>query len=433
MKKNLVLFACVAGLVACTEHDPESADLFGNDPVSIKLTDGKFKDKRDGNEYSVVKVGNQLWMAENLRYADSSKTKNLKGNIWCYENSKDNCEKYGPLYSWTAVVDLESKYASKEAATKFSYFQNQVQGICPENWRVPSVDDWNKLASYFESISGAELVGTGMKAVDGWEREDSAEKALNRFGFYALPAGRKNSEDGTFMSSGKYAYFWSSTQIDDATSYGWTLRYDRDYLERGEYYKDHGMSLRCVLSVNYSDAKISGDLDSSYLDKIPFDYGKLEYEGHTYKTIKIDAQTWMAENMAYKTDDSWCYNDDEKNCDKYGRLYSFEAAKTVCPEGWRLPTAVEFEGLADFVSFGKMLRTREGWSDKGEAGMNLWGFNALPAGGRDAGDFFDLTLSSYMWSDNQSVLLLRYYDDAISVEPKESKSAFSVRCIKEKE
>ena len=129
MKKNLVLFACVAGLVACTEHDPESADLFGNDPVSIKLTDGKFKDKRDGNEYSVVKVGNQLWMAENLRYADSSKTKNLKGNIWCYENSKDNCEKYGPLYSWTAVVDLESKYASKEAATKFSYFQNQVQGI----------------------------------------------------------------------------------------------------------------------------------------------------------------------------------------------------------------------------------------------------------------------------------------------------------------
>ena len=427
MKKILLSVMWVAWLVACTDHVAEFDDRYETYNVSLELTNGKFTDKRDGKKYSVVKIGNQIWMAENLRYIDSSNTENLKGNLWCYENSKDSCEKYGPLYSWTAAMNIDKKYVS----TYVSYWETNSSGICPENWKIPSLEDWKRLLNSLSQINGDELVGPGMKTIKGWEQTDAASRALNRFGFYALPAGRRNSEGGDFMSTGRYAFFWAEDQIDEATSYGWSLRYDWDIFDNGKYYKDHGMSVRCVYSVNYDEAKITGEFDSTYLDEIPFEYGKMMLGERSYKTIKIGTQNWMAENAAYKIDESWCYNDDEKNCDKYGRLYSFESAKKICPEGWRLPIESDFDEFANFVSVGKALRSRSFWTEKGVRGMNLWGFNALPAGGRETGDFFDETYSFYMWGSNQSVLWLRYYDDAITISPKDSKNAFSVRCIEE--
>ncbi len=434
MKKILTSFACMALLVACGDKSADYDDLFANGKKSVTLTlkDGKFTDSRDGQKYSVVEIGGQIWMAENLRYSDSSKTPNLKGNMWCLENAKAACEEYGPLYSWTAATNLDKKYVSSIAtvANDASY---GVKGICPDGWRLPSSEDWQILNQYWvTNVIHGGPGGADFKSVDGWDEEDGIEKPLNRSGFNALPAGRRNSEGGNFMSFGKYAYFWTSNQVDAGTSKGWALLYSNNHLVDGDYYKDHGMSVRCIFDISSSyEANIDGDLDSSFLDAIPFDYGKMEIDERSYKTIKIGTQNWMAENAAVKTDDSWCYNDDEKNCDKYGRLYSFEAAKTVCPEGWRLPTADDFNTLKLLVQFGNNLRSRDGWTDKGMNGVNLWGFNALPAGGRESGDFFDVTYSSYMWAANQSVLMLRYYDDKISIEAKDSKNAFSVRCVEE--
>ena len=199
MKRLVLSLACLAWFVGC---DDQSASFDWNDKgsVSVKLTDGKFTDKRDGQKYSVVKVGNQLWMAENLRYADSSKTKNLKGNMWCHEDD-GNCEKYGPLYSWTAAMNLESKYNSSRATYTYDYTYG-VQGICPENWKLPTADDWQFLAQNLMLKSDGNPIGADMKAVEGWEEEHDIPKALNRSGFDALPAGRRNSEGG-FMSAGK--------------------------------------------------------------------------------------------------------------------------------------------------------------------------------------------------------------------------------------
>jgi uncharacterized protein (TIGR02145 family) len=127
-------------------------------------------------------------------------------------------------------------------------------------------------------------------------------------------------------------------------------------------------------------------------------------DGQTYKTVTIGTQTWMVQNLNFKTDSSYCYGDEEKNCDKYGRLYTWAAAvgkaedecgrarecnlppghvQGVCPEGWHLPSKVEWETL--FAAVGgeytaaKVLKSISGWKDNGN-GTDDVGFFVLPAG-----------------------------------------------------
>ena len=109
-------------------------------------------------------------------------------------------------------------------------------------------------------------------------------------------------------------------------------------------------------------------------------------DGKTYKTVKIGRQTWMAENLNYDIVGSRCFNDDAVNCFKYGRLYTWDAAISVCPSGYRLPDESEWEVLFQEVGgiseAGKMLRSKSGWADGN--GKDSYGFSVLPSGWTDA-------------------------------------------------
>ena len=173
-------------------------------------------------------------------------------------------------------------------------------------------------------------------------------------------------------------------------------------------------------------------------------------DGQSYDVVKIGGLTWMAENLNFETSGSFCTEDDSRNCKRLGRLYSWAEAKTVCPEGWRLPTKEDFESLvvvtsgkaAQFPSHsraGAALKSRDGWFKKGN-GSDALGFRALPAGYRGADGKFDgIGGYAYFWSatedaenreSNAFYLFLSFSSDAASINAFAKEDYRSVRCVK---
>jgi uncharacterized protein (TIGR02145 family) len=126
----------------------------------------------------------------------------------------------------------------------------------------------------------------------------------------------------------------------------------------------------------------------------------------SYRTVKIGGLVWMAENLNYKTDNSYCYEDKDDNCKKYGRLYDWSAAN--CPAGWHLPSAEEWDNLFKIVgdgdnsAVGRKLKSKDGWNDNGN-GADDYGFSALPGGSRSTfGDYSGIGINGAWWTSSPS-------------------------------
>ena len=149
-------------------------------------------------------------------------------------------------------------------------------------------------------------------------------------------------------------------------------------------------------------------------------------DGQTYKTVTIGTQTWMAQNINYKTKNgSWCYEDSISYCKRYGRLYDWKTATTVCPNRWKLPLNSEWNDLVAASggekTAGKRLKSKSGWKndwgksgnryeEKSGNGTDNYGFSALPGGGRDArGYFHSAGNNSYWWTNTVDGNIYIYY------------------------
>jgi uncharacterized protein (TIGR02145 family) len=166
----------------------------------------------------------------------------------------------------------------------------------------------------------------------------------------------------------------------------------------------------------------------------------------TYNLVEIGSQCWMSRNMNYSTEGSWCYGNSNANCEKYGRLYNFQTAKTVCPSGFALPSDSDFKILERELGMTQEDANKTGWRG-GEEGSKLknktgWdgnnesGFSALPAGAReDNGSYGGVARGTSFWTsteDSTSSWGRQLYSGFPGINrnilPQEG--AVSVRCIK---
>jgi uncharacterized protein (TIGR02145 family) len=167
-----------------------------------------------------------------------------------------------------------------------------------------------------------------------------------------------------------------------------------------------------------------------------------------YRTVKIGGQTWMAENLNYKTGNCWCYGDDESNCKKYGRLYDWNTAKNACLNGWHLPSKEEWDNLVEVAGgkkiAGKKLKSKTGWNKRkyGTSGNGTdgYGFSALPGGTRlySDGSFYGAGNIGNWWSATEYGAGDAYcrgmgYDggDRVDEDDVVKSYGFSVRCVQD--
>jgi len=349
-----------------------------------------FRDPRDKEVYRTVQIGEQRWMAENLRFK-------LKGS-YCYENKDYNCDRYGRLYTWASSMRLVEFFNTRRVGDR----NKGVHDLCPNGWHLPTNRDFMKMRSFVARKGKSGQAGTSLKTSEGWNRENRIPFGDDEFGFHALAAGERDYE-GIYMGLGEGAQFWTSTEYDAYGASLWQLRYDTGDFDHSMEGKDLGASIRCVEDKLYK-IKEPPPPPPKVVAKV------VKIQGRTMKTVHIGDQVWMANNLDAKVPGSYCYNDNDANCEKYGRLYTWPAAlklsdkfmttvakdsiskvrpKGVCPNGWHIPTVRDYNRLETYlkeidggVGVGVNLRSRTGWeeSDFSLPGENGFGFNAEPFG-----------------------------------------------------
>ena len=449
----------------------QSSSSVTNSYLNPNINYGEMTDSRDGQVYKTVKIGSQVWMAQNLNY----ETK----NSYCYNDSTTYCEKYGRLYTWAAAMDSVKIGCGNGLVCSPAY---PVQGVCPDGWHLPDTTEWNEMLV----IAGGgyiTLAGEALKSQGGWPSNENTTDAL---GFSAVPVGYKNYE-GVFKNMNKYVDFWSSTDIEDGYAYVLMLRseYDEAHLEYGG--KDDAVAVRCVrnepvassISLLCSEERESCETFDWSISKEKYLNSNIEYgsfvdsrDGQVYKTVKISNQVWMAQNLNYadsvKTPSlkgrSWCYGDQSEKCKVAGRLYTWSAAidsvqlatrdcgyghecaipsvvQGICPEGWHLPNKSELFTLSATAesngSGGSALKSQIGWYNNSR-NTDTYGFSAIPVGYRShTGKYLEAGGYMHFWADDEEdaessyATSLTYTLNSIRILYSNNKNdGLSVRCIK---
>ncbi len=190
-------------------------------------------------------------------------------------------------------------------------------------------------------------------------------------------------------------------------------------------------------------------------------YGEMldKRDNQVYRTLVISNHVWTAQNMNYEIEseendeiNSWCYDNEPENCKKFGRLYTWEAAKKVCPEGWHLPTEDEWQELiaehsCDIVikdgnppvyrCAGTSLKAIDSW-EKSLDNTNEYGFSIVAAGIVNSGKFMNQGITGYLWASTTqyeseslaTLVIFEYNEDYTRFVLTKPNSGLSVRCVK---
>ena len=328
---------------------------------------------------------------------------------------------------------------------------HMLGNVCPEGWHLPDTTEWNTLFAHTiggKTTAGRELSGT--------------YEGLDYYGF-------SGEGDALYWSSSVNAYSRFYVVSNDCGSYcgDWSVGYQLG--------NDGPYSVRCVKGTGFGS-----------WHKILLGEFKDSRDGQTYITTTIGTQTWMAENLNFETENSYCYDNNPANCSIYGRLYTWSAAmdstgmwttsgkgcgynsdcsptypvRGVCPQGWHLPSKSEWETMIDAVggrnNAGPKLKSTSNWQDRGNGTDDdysfddYYGFSALPAGWRyieswyHEGKYSERDYYTCFWSSTEYhsfaayYMLLSNFFEAVSIDEvtnmtssKTKDYGFSVRCVKD--
>ncbi len=409
--------------------------------LPAEITYGTLTDDRDGKTYKTVVIGKQTWMAENLNFETRFS--------YCYENNDENCAKYGRLYKWEFAMEA-----------------------CPAGWGVPSLEEFQALVA---AVGGLPMAGKVLKSTEGWK---DGGNGTDEYGFSALPAGYMQ-EDSTFHNEGEYAQFWSTSGT--TKMYQLEFFFDRDSSYLFGIYKEYGLSVRCLKGAGAANEVKATPCKTDSTDTCEYGSVKDDRDGQTYKTVKIASLWWMAQNLNYETENSYCTAD--SICAKVGRFYTWGAAmdsagkwseggkgcgddntcmpsypvRGVCPSGWHLPSKDELEilrtAVGEFGPAGTLLKSADGWiggfvnkagglivydslATNGK-GSDNFGFTALPTGYWDEIVMQDNGFVTTFWSSSEyepsraTLLYLSALMENTMIDSGSKGSARSVRCVKD--
>ena len=203
------------------------------------------QDSRDSLWYRTLTIGQQTWMAENLRYAAA--------NSRCMWNNLDSCAIYGRLYDW--ATPMAGGHSSDSS-------QPRVRGICPANWHLPSASEWKMLQAWVLAHSYRKSAGlaTAFKSTSGWfpsyygpgepdGRQNLHGVGDDSLGFRALASGDAEPE---FEFLGTRSYWWTSTE-QGQYSLAWGMHNESAALhDNTSYVKQHAISVRCLSDLSAS-------------------------------------------------------------------------------------------------------------------------------------------------------------------------------------
>jgi uncharacterized protein (TIGR02145 family) len=201
----------------------------------------------DNNTYSISKIGNQLWLSEDLKT-----TKFTDGTPISLESISDNEPKWFNLTTPAYVIDytLNSVY--------YNYYTIETEKICPQGWRVPTEYDWENLHDFLDLEGFNNTQGKALKSTEGWKSwatDGPHYSGENKYGFNALPTGIMTTQyDGDFMTyQNKLSSWWSSTKSQDdqgqfVSLYGESQYFHigRSTIESGVFSKKSGLNIRCI-------------------------------------------------------------------------------------------------------------------------------------------------------------------------------------------
>lgn len=379
---------------------------------------GTFEDPRTVSTYRWTKIQGRKWMADDLNYPMSS------GSLELSQTAQ--------VYSFPAAMNA-----------------------CPVGWHLPGYEEWEMLREF---VGGVKHAGKALKKSTGWDTwgTDSTYAGADAYGFHATPAPEYEFEHFSFVDQ-EDGFWWTGTpyrvETGEISGFGVYMNAGNDEFQWTTGRDDDMMRIRCV----EDPATIERPL-SSWCDKAGHCGSFTDSrDGQQYRWTKIGTQQWMAENLNYSGDDGagsksekigWCYGNklsldttkhtDDLQCDLYGRLYNNVDAVSVCPSGWRIPTASDFDSLLiNTASDHHGLMYPLG--DFREYTKDVWGFSALPAGKYDdAGrmEYFARAAQFWYGSSQDQVSEFFYLDNTFEEDGYGFMAgivegdAHSIRCIK---